>query len=111
MSARSIRSVSAEAGDPRRRLFAHAEGVGHASPVNALVQEHAGLMKRRNCRRDAFPSIRLLAECPTKAKNPPPQPSPTRAGGSLNRARGHEIAAFPRNKNQGQRSDQRTAQG
>jgi len=74
-----------------------------------MIAAKGGLMIRRLTHRYAFPSIPLLAECPARDKNPPPQPSPTRAGGSLNRARGLEIPAFPRNKNRGQRADQKTA--
>jgi|SRR5579864_432092 len=55
-------------------------------------------MKKSQRHRYAFLSIPLRLRCPAGQKSPPPQPSPTRAGGSLNRASGHEIVAFPRNK-------------
>ena len=41
-----------------------------------------------------FLSILMRSRCMARQKNPPPQPSPTRAGGSLNRARGQQIVAF-----------------
>src|SRR5579864_1922121 len=56
-------------------------------------------LKRNDATCNAIRGSQAIAlQSPAGQESPPPQPSPTRAGGSLNRASGHEILAFPRNK-------------